>query len=155
MSELNPYGHIKPTSDRFEEYLAEKTREWREAEIAPQTIQRAILAMRLLEKIRLCFSKPNDAAFKTKHIKNEALAKLMGYGGKSPSRCFQRIRKWLEEMGVLAVRRSKLNGFYNKWNQYELADFKNWFVKRYQQRPRQTRHPIKENNQRLFFQKAA
>jgi hypothetical protein len=148
MSCLNPYGAIKPDSRRFAEYLDVLRARWVARGVRPQRINGALALLREIERLRLCFSKPVEAAFASRKIANAALATSMGY---KTDRQVQKLRQWLEEQGVLVVQRRKLNGFLNKWNSYLLADFRQWFICRYQRAQRKTGHPKEENDQRSSY----
>ncbi len=150
MTSLSQYGHIKPTSNRFEEYLDDLKAHWRLQKVRPQRVHAAIALLRELERSRICFSALNDKSFATKNISNKALAERLGY---QTTRQVQKLRQWLEEQGILSVIRPKLNRFFNGWNRYEFARFKEWFIARFQQPARKTGHPIKENDQRSLFTK--
>lgn len=150
MSTLNPYGHIKPTSNRFEEYLDDLRARWKSEEIRPQRIHAAVAFLRELERLRMCFSAMNHKAFTTKNISNKVLAERMGY---QTVRQIQKLRQWLEGQGILNVMRPKLTKFLNGWNRYEFADFKAWFSTRFQQTSCKTGHPVKDNDQRSLLTK--
>lgn len=145
MSRLNPYGAIKPDSRRFAEYLDHLKSYWIADGVRPQRINAALALLREIERLRLCFSQPVDAAFKSRKIANAALARSMGY---QTNRQVQKLRQWLEEQGVIAVSRQKANGFFNKWNSYFLTGFRDWFILRYQQASGKTGHPKEESDHR-------
>lgn len=148
MSNLNPYSAIKPHSRHFASYLDSLRLKWINQGVRPQRINGALTLLRELERLRLCYSKNVEAAFATRKIANSSLAEKMGY---KTCRQVQKLRQWLEEQEVLVVRRRKANRFFNKWNSYIFADFRDWFILTYQQPYRETGHPEKDNDQRSLY----
>ena len=148
MSKLNPHGHIKPTTDRFEEYLDSLRARWIAERVRPQKINGVLALLRELQRMRMAFSTLSDRAFRTKSVSNKRLAQKLGY---QTHRQVQKYRAWLEEQGVLVVCRPKLNHFLNDLNYYLFVDFKKWFIQTYQQPERETGHPIKDNDLKSLF----
>jgi len=148
MSNLNPYSAIKPDSRHFASYLDFLRSGWIDEGMRPQRINTLLTLLRELERLRHCYSKNVEAAFSSKKIANLALAKKMGY---SDVRYLQKLRKWLEEQGILSVKRKKVNGFINMWNSYTFVGFRDWFVQSFPQALCQTGHPKEDNDLRSLF----
>lgn len=148
MSSLNPYGSIKPDSNRFATYIDFLRSKWINAGVRPQRINGALTLLRELERLRICFSKSIEAAFMSKRISNSNLAKKMGY---KTSRQVQKLRQWLEEQGILVVRRTKANGFFNKWNSYIFEGFRAWFIQSFQQPVCKTGHPKEDSDYKSLY----
>lgn len=145
MSSLNPYGAIMPDSTRFATYLDHLRSKWVDEGVRPQRINSALILLRELERLRLCYSKCAEAAFISQKIANSSLAQVMGY---KTNRQVQKIRQWLEEQGVLSAKRQKVNALINKWNSYVFSGFREWFIQTYQQACSKTGHPKEESDLR-------